>query len=940
MHGVEFGPFKLFVLERRLARQSSAVSLGDRAFDLLVVLVENAGRVMSKQDLLARVWPDTIVEESSLRGHISALRKALGDGVDGARYIANVAGRGYCFVHQVERTAVPGHSEPAALPSGRGALPRISTRVIGRDNDTCAIEGMLSEHRFVTVHGPGGIGKTTITLAVAHSCGRSFRDGVHFLDLGVHPSHETAAGVLAAALGLAGGTSDPTFTIVNCLRDRHMLLVLDCCEHVVDSAAALAETVFREMPGVSILATSREPLRADGEHVYPLAPMNLPPEGAIVNAANVLTYPAASLFFERVVASGHQMELNDDDALVVADICRKVDGIALALELAAGRVGTHGLRGTSDLLDGRLKLLWQGRRTALPRHQTLHATFDWSYELLSENERIVLRRLSVFVGPFTISEALNVVEGSGIDVSEIIEILPQLVSKSLVVADMTRETTLYRLLDTMRAYARVKLIEAGEEAIAARRHALCYQEPLRMVASTTRIPSENGPVTMRSLGNIRAALEWSFSAAGEAGLGVRLTADSVRIFLRGGLLAECRRWCERALTALTDELRDTPYEMALYAALGHAMLYSSDNSKEARDLLYRALEIAVALEDYDGQFRLLGCLHVYDRRTGDFSQLPAIAQRAAALAEHLKESAMAPAADVLVGASHYLTGNLSEARASFTRVLQRPENATHATTNFLDYRTEALFLLARILWLQGLPDQAVKAVHEAESAGTKDILAACQALVLASDVFHGRGDWHVFERYVDQLIRYATRYSLEPYRLLGLGLKGEVLFRHGEHESGIGLIRDALTGLRAENFEIYTPFFTCTLAEGLALRGFFDQALGLMEDTIAGAWRRQGMHNIPELLRVHGELFVKAGNEHCAERLFEQSISIAETQTALSWRLRTATSFARLRARQHRHEEAWTMLAETYARFDEGLHTADLKAAKLLLDEIGRFSQT
>lgn len=936
MHGVEFGAFQLFAQERRLVRQGAMVPLGGRALDLLILLVENAGNVVTKPQLMERAWPDITVEESSLRGHIAAIRKALDEGKDGVRYIANVAGRGYCFVHHVGKITPPNQTAQKTPVRGpAGSLPAIPTRMIGRDNDMRAIGELLSARRFVTIHGPGGIGKTTVAVATGHHHSGLFQHGTQFLDLGVHHAQEAIPEVLASKLGLAVPTNDPTAAVISYLRDRQMLLIFDCCEHVIGSAATLAETIFQEIPGVSILATSREPLRVAGEHVYPLVPMDIPPEGAKLNASTVLNYSAASLFLERVVAGGHPGGLNDADAIVVANICRKVDGIALALELAAGRVSTHGLRGTAELLDGRLKLLWQGRRTALPRHQTLSATLDWSYELLSECERIVLRRLSVFVGPFGLAEAQAIAGDDIIAAADIVEALAHLVSKSLVVANTVDGVRRYRLLDTTRAYAKAKLADADEEAAVSLRHAFYYVEPLRLIATTTRISLDRNAVAILHLGNIRAALDWSLSEAGDAALGVRLAADSVRLFLRDGLLAECRRWCERALAVLPDELRDTRYDMALYAALGHVQMYCEGNSVKARALHEQALRIAEILQDYDAQFRLLGCLHIYDRRTGDFTRLLDIAEKAAALTDRLAEPAVSPAADVLFAASHYLAGNLAKARECLIRVLQRPENATHGATNFLDFRSEAQLLLARVLWLQGFADQALNLVREGESAARPDPLAACQVLVLAGGLFHFRGDWPTFESYVDRLIQHATEYSLKPYRSVGYGLKGEALFRQGDRDASLRLIREALTELKAENFGTYTPWLSCTLAEGLALNGFLDQALGLMDDVISAAWRSNGLYIIPELLRVHGELFVMAGSERDAERMFEQSISIADVQTALSWRLRSVTSLARLRARQQRRREGWAILSETYALFSEGFDTADLRAAKRLLDALG-----
>ncbi|WP_454848298.1 ATP-binding protein [Rhizobium binxianense] len=930
MQALEFGSFRLFPSERRLVRQAATVPLGDRALDLLVILVENAGRAVSKQRLVAHVWPDTMVEESSLRAHIAALRRVLGDGKDRDRYIANIAGRGYSFVHHVER--VDGRAalkEPVGAPAG--SLPGMPARMIGRENDRDAVGTLLSSHRFVTVHGAGGIGKTTVALAVAHGCLDRFQDGVRFLDLGLHGGNEAVPDVLAAALGQVVQSDDPTSGIIDHLQTRRMLLIFDCCEHVIGSAAALAEAIFEKAPDVSILATSREPLRVEGEHVYALPPLDFPSEGVDVTSGNLLDYSAARFLVERAAAGGYRIEMGDGDARIVADICRKVDGIALALELTARRISTHGLRETASLLDSRFALSWQGRRTAPPRHQTLHAMLDWGHGLLLERERVVLRRLSIFVGPFTLAEAQAVAAEGEVGAADVVEALAQLVSKSLVLVDPSEKTTRYRLLDATCAYAGARLAESGEEAGIASRHALYYR---RQLSPDSGAPAA-GMTDITHLGNIRAALEWSFSEAGDTELGLRLAAGAAPLFLGRSLLTECIRWCERALATLPPGLQDTPCEMALRAALGHALMFVAGNAGQTRTLIERALDIAEALGDDIHRFQLLSSLHVYHRRTGDFSQLLAIARRAEAVAASLADGTVIAAADVMVGVSHHLTGNLAGARAALDMALLKPPMPRRTRATSLDLRSEAQFVLARNAWLQGYPSQSMAMLLEAEREKQEHPLATCHALLLAAGIFHFRRDWETFERYIDRLIQYADEYCLCPYKSVGAGFKGEVFLRRGDAESGLGMIKDALVRMRAENFEIYASWLDCALAEGMAARGHPDQALAIMNEVIGRTGRGGDVFNMPELLRIRGELLAGAGAELQAEHCFRRSVAMADVQGALSWRLRTMTSFARLRSRQHRHDAGRTMLAETYARFTEGFDTGDLKAAKLLLDDLG-----
>ena len=416
-HGiVSFGPFRLFAAERQLKKGDEPFQLGGRALDTLIALVERAGEVVTQKELIARVWPDVTVEEANLRVHIASLRKALGDGREGARYIVTVPGRGYSFVAPVTRsTPQPSPSKQADVSDRPQRLPPKLTRMIGRDDTIRALSAQLMMYRFVSIVGAGGIGKTTVAISVAHTLLDGFDGAVFFVDLATLTDAKLVPTTVASALGFMMQTQDPLRSLLAFIGDRKILLVLDNCEHVIDSAATLAERVVGETPQTHVLTTSREALRVEGEHVHLLYALDCPPEEAGLTAAAALKYPAVQLFMERAAASGHDAVLSDIDAPIVATICRRLDGIALAIELAASRAGSLGIRGIAELLDNRFSLLWRGRRTALPRHQTLNAMLDWSYNLLSEHEKAVLGRLSVFLGDFTLEAACSVASDAETD---------------------------------------------------------------------------------------------------------------------------------------------------------------------------------------------------------------------------------------------------------------------------------------------------------------------------------------------------------------------------------------------------------------------------------------------------------------------------------------------------------------------------------------------
>ncbi len=472
MHGtvvhkkLRFGPFELSIGERVLRRDGRVIPLGDRALDILTCLADRPGEVIAKQELIDHVWSDVTVEEGSLRVHIAAIRKALGDGQFGNRYIANIKGRGYSFVGTVVPLA-GGTENRNAKFSPQGRLPVRPIMMIGRETVVSKVSDKLRNERFVTLLGPGGIGKTTIALAVARAVAEEFAGKVHFVDLEslTDPRHVAAA--VATSLGLPLKSKDPGLELVDLVRSQKLLIILDSCEHVIETVALLAEQLYQETEQVCLLATSRELLKVGGEHCCRVLPLDFPPDGSEQTANAVLRYPSVQLLARRVAARARSFVLTDEEAPFVAEMCRKLDGLPLAIELAAGQVAALGLKNTL----ARLELLKLAHRSAVARHQTLKATLDWSYNLLSDGERIVLRRIAPFVGQFTLEGARYVAGELGIGTGEIFDAIAGLVEKSLIATRIDETQAQYRLLDTTRAYALEKLEEHAEVDVVLRRHA-------------------------------------------------------------------------------------------------------------------------------------------------------------------------------------------------------------------------------------------------------------------------------------------------------------------------------------------------------------------------------------------------------------------------------------------------------------------------------------
>ncbi|TSD89731.1 transcriptional regulator [Mycobacterium sp. KBS0706] len=927
-----FGPFRLAAGERLLTREGAPVDLGARALDILVALVSRPNEPVGKRELMAEVWPDVTVEEGSLRFHIAGLRKALGDGQDGARYITTLPGRGYCFVAPVLRSAPPAQ---AASFTGATFLPARLARMVGREEEIQALSAQLAAARFVTIVGPGGVGKTTVAAAVAHELLQAFAGAALFVDFGLLTDPRLVPVAVASMLGLPIQSEDPAPRLIAHLRDRRFLLVLDSCEHVIDGAAALAAEIFRTAPEVHILATSREALRVEGEQVRPLAPLASPPEDSGLTAATAGAFPAIRLFLERAAAAGAPLELSDADAALVAEICRRLDGVALAIELAAGRVQAYGLRQTAALLDQRLPLSWPGQRNAPPRQRTLQATLDWSYDLLSEPERLVLRRLAVFVGPFTMEAALGVVTGGAVDDALLFGAIDSLVAKSMVATRPVGAMMRYRLLDTTRAYALQIAGEAGRADLAAR-HAGYYRRWLEQLGGdwpTLSNAAERGPY-LSAMNNVRAALDWCFGPGGDAGLGVALAAAAAPVFLAMSLLTECRRWSERAILALDGDTRGGDDEMHLQAALGMALLVLQGGSDAARTALERGLAIADTRGDALGQLLLLGPLHMFHLRTGTFDSALELGRRGAALAGSVADPAAAALAHFLLGISLHLAGDLGGARAALEAALRHQPGGPRASTIYLGFEGQNLSgaILARTLWLQGHPDQAAeqarRAVREAERMDHPVTLSV--AMIWAITVFLWTGDLRSAEQHVAWFTARAGSHSLGPYLAVGQALGGALALRRGDAAAAVEALQDGLAALHEARYEVLTTALEIALTEGLAATGRAVEGLDLVEETIRRVEARGDLVYMPELLRVKG-LLLAASQAVGAEACFRQSLDRSRGQGALAWELRAAAGLAALLAGQGRSGEAAALLRPVFDRFTEGAETADLQAAARLL---------
>ena len=940
--GLSFGPFKLLVNERLLTKEGVPVELGARAYDILVVLTSTPNEIVSKKDLLSRVWPDVIVEEGSLRFHMNGLRKALGDGQGDARYITTLPGRGYCFVAPVSRPASPRDDAPVVANNFPHAnLPSRLSRVIGRNEDVLRLSAQLNASRFVTIVGAGGVGKTTVAIAVGHHLKDAFSGALLFVDLGMLSDPELVTAGMASMLGLSVQSNDAMPNLVAYLRDKRILLILDTCEHLVEAVAPLAARIIGAAPQVHILATSREALRVEGEHIYRLDALACPPDDPGLTAAAVWTFPAMQLFMERAAESGVRLEVSDAEAPIIASICRKLDGVALAIELAARRVESYGLQQTAALLDQRLTLLWLGSRTAPPRQKTLQATLDWSFGLLTEVERVALRRLAVFVGHFTLDAALEVVTSATLDRSNVLSAVDSLVAKSLVATSPLGAMMRYRLLDTTRAYALQIIVDDADALDLSIRHASYFRRWLEQNGKEWSSLSSGIERASHFAGinNVRAALEWCFSPGSNSKVGVPLAAAAVQVFLAMSLLPECHRWSQRAILALDETTAGGLNEMHLQAALGFSSSQMYGESNAVSEALNRSLAIAEEHGDTAHQAGILNMEHYFHARIGDLRSALQYARRCRVIAETSDDLTVKALGHAMLGRALQVTGDLAGSRAeldSLMRIFSQSHRGPFLLSH--DPHYHSYIGLARTLWLQGYPTQALELTRQGVEASEAMGHPAALALVLAgaASIFLLAGDLDAAQYHTDLSLSHAEANALGPLVAVGHGRKAELAIKRGNTNAGIKDLQAILKRLRAARHEILTTEFSIALAQGLAAIGRSPESKALIDERIQQVEVGGETLYVPELLRVKGRVLLSMcePNQGEAEICFRESLELSRSQGARGWELRTARDLAKLLAERGESENGRTLLQPVYAGFSEGFETADLRAAEELLTSL------
>jgi predicted ATPase/DNA-binding winged helix-turn-helix (wHTH) protein len=914
-----FGIHSLIPRRRLLLAGNEPLQVGSRAFAILVALVERAGTVVSAQELIRIAWPGVVVEEANLRVQIGALRKLLEDGASKLRAIETVPTQGYSFVVPVERAAADevaaGEAKQSVVAAAPNNLPTQLSTTIGRDETVAMLVEAVGQRRLITLTGPGGIGKTTVALAVARQCVSRYPDGVRFVDFSPLSDSRLVPTALASVFEIAVVSEDPVAGLVAHLNGKRLVLVLDTCEHLIEPVTALTETLLANLPGLRILATSRETLRAAGEWVHRLQPLAVPPDVPSLRAADIASYPSVELFVQRVAAALDGYELRDSDAPFVSTICRQLDGIPLAIEFAAARVEEMGIREVSALLGDRLAILTKGRRTALPRHQTLAATLEWSYDLLSPQERAVLRHVSVFRGSFT-SEAARTVATYDMEKRQASAALSNLHAKSLLTAEISTAAVLYRLSDTTRYFAIEKEVAAGDWEATQRRHAQFVLEAVQR-AEVEWETLEADVWTARYdylLEDVRGALEWAFSAAGESELAVRITAGSSPLWFALSLLKEYRGHVERSLALIQEGVSADPAAVIrLWDALGHTLWHSRGDLPAMEKAFSRVVEIAQREGRVGDQLRGLWGRLVYANTNGDYADSIATLERFRLLAVTVDSPKAEMTYRRMASLAWHYAGEHSRAGEHAEYVLNHPSSRAgkaRQTGLQFDQRITARSMLARTLWVRGYADQARVHAHEGLRLSQSTGHALSECFVLANAVIpiaFWSGDVGSAEIMTGLLLLRSSEHGFGIWKAFGAGYEA-VLMRRAD--PAVPAPERAQVGMH--------------LQEALAT---FDASFA-DEPLLDRAARGMAGWSGPELLRIRAGRMLAGVDSHArVESALLEALKLAREQGALAWELRIALSLVDVLSLESRRKEARTMLGAVISRFSEGFATADLVSA-------------
>ncbi|RQU83606.1 transcriptional regulator [Burkholderia cenocepacia] len=952
---IQIGTLSVDFEQRDIRQHGASLRIGARALDILEVLHRASGSVVSKDDIMDAVWPGLIVEENRLQVHVATLRKALGASRD---LIKTVPGRGYLLVASassgpdlvpvVDAPAVAAAPAVVASPDTPDVpdapASSLLAPLVGRDAELAQIVDMLERTPVVTLVGAGGIGKTSLAVRVAHGVRSRSRERVLFVELARASTRDDMLIALAAELGLDTPGVPAIDRIGDAFATSRCLLVLDNAEHIVDLVASLVETLTSSAGSLRVLVTSREPLHISAEAVLRMSPLAVPDGNA--SADEIVRCSAVELFLERVRAAAPDCRVDEAGVRLIGDICRRLDGLPLAIELAAARVATLGLAVVASRLDDRLNLLTGGLRSALPRHQTLRATFDWSYVLLDRPARALFRRMGCFIGPFSFDAAYAVATEPGTSAADMIAVLGELVAKSLVTVEFHGAYARYRLTESTRAYALEKLHNEGEFERIVARHAAYEREraPVRLVAPVT--PADVPPADARAL----AVDEPMDEAVDEPADAAEAAAVPEPDRLARALLEPSRmRACTARAREVLDELDtgaadpvDAAREMRLRAACASALLHTDGDALAAAAMWDRTLGLAAHIGDDAFDARALVGLWNTMLTLSDIHESLRYATRFERAAERRGDRSQRLLANTMVATSLHYFGEHAQARerleAATAELADVGESPCAQAALGVDMATLGRTMLIRLLWMQGEPEHAMRVAAQAVEHARRgpSPLALCIVLGAAAVPIALRyGDHDISSDYLATLRATADAHGFDIWRSHAECLTGQFDIQAGHPGAGLARLEPALRRVEASGFRRVLAPLTVAYAEGLVRTGRADEACTRLDATLARC-RAHGEHLfVPELLRVRGVAMLEQARtvgadlavayEADGHRHLQMAIQTANAQGAAMWALRGSLDLADHLIERGHTAQASALVAGVARHFDPQSRAHDVR---------------
>lgn len=931
-----FGPFRFIPSQRLLMKEDRQIKLGGKALDLLHLLVLRAGEEVTKASLIEHTWPDIFVEEANLKVHISSVRRALDDTHPQATYIATVAGRGYQFVASVKKQPFSSAEESAQEPTCFSNLPPVQS-LVGRQRDIDCITRALDFTNLITLVGPGGVGKTSLAVAVGHAKRNEYPDGICFVDLSATKDQSLVLHVIATALGVR---SDPSILITSTLerlRGSRTLVVLDNCDHVLRAVAEFAARCTQERIVARLLVTSREPLSVFGENVQRVEPLAFPHSHSTCGVDEALAFPSVALFALRAFENA-DYRLSESEVHAITRICELLDGLPLAIEIAAAKLDRLGPQELLEAVTWRLRELHNKSQSAHSRHQTIWAMLDWSYQQLSEQEATLFRLLSVFVGLFEWTDVAGIARILSYDPYQTTTVLGNLVSKSLISAEIEGEQLRYRILDSTRDYAFEKLARDPLFDVAQTCHAELMlalfrrsEEEWRWVAQSvwrTRYESRTG--------DLRKALDWCFAKGGNAGLGIDLVISAMRLWNEQSSIFEQRSQVDRAL-AHCDCVPHAPQKIAILAtSQAWSLMLAGRLAQETEDAWDKAQSYSEQGSDRSQQLPVLFGRVNFLIWTGRFQEATSVLDRFDRVASQARDQAawfdcerLRTQCDLHFGRLACARTRIEQLAASFAGGVPLSKITRFQLQSYQGIRG----VLSYATWMSGDTEAALRIADELvfENGRTGQVMGQTLALAFgAMPLAMWTGQIERLERYSSLLRANLNRESIAVWEPVQRFYAAVIRFERGDYNA-VHSMRLAIEQIVRDRLLVVAPVCLGRLAEALLSLHDLSQAcdvlewaLALLNETKAHCW-------LPELLRVKALAVAQLGDRRHARNLLDEGRELSSAQGATFFELRIVNDLAQMEIEEGNIDEAKRMVRPLYDTFEDKTATKDLKTASRLL---------